>query len=738
MAFGSAPWPRWLKPHAIPDVVRLYPALSQSLLLAASAQLRNMATLGGNVLQRTRCTYFRDVSWAACNKRNPGSGCAALDGVNRLHAVLGTSEACIATYPGDWAQAMLALDATVEILGTSGQRCIPFAALHRRPGTTPHIETSLEAGDLITAFTVPAGPWTQRSLYLKIRDRQSYEFALASAAVALDLADGVVRQARIALGGVATTPWRAEEAEAILAGKPLDETIATTAAKAAFGGARTREHNAYKVALGQETLGPRADADRRTGDPTMSAAAPDPKGNQGSPVVRVEGRAKVTGEARYASDFSFPDTAYAFLLTSAIARGRIAKMDVARARAVRGVIEILTHDTMAGVLKDTAFFGNGGVQSNSILPLGSAEIFYAGQIIAVVLANSFEAAREGAYLIETDYKAAEPAAGFESAGASSQPLAEANKKHEDPEIGQFDAAFAEADVKVDARYATPTQHHNPIELFTTTCVWSGPDLTVYEPSQNVFGIKNGIAQQLGIDPAKVRVVSPLVGGAFGSKGGLTQRTALVAVAARRLNRPVKLVPTRAQGFTIATYRAETEHRVRLAASRDGQLRALSHDGFEVTSRPDAYAVAGTDASTRMYACANIKSSVTIVRADRATPGFMRAPAETPYIYALECAMDELAVALDMDPIELRPRQRHTEGADQRAPLHEPCDDGLFRPGRREFRVVEAEPEAWLHAGGGLARGLWLRHGLLSDPDGAGQRPRSSPAGWNRPGRDRHA
>ena len=237
-----------------PVIVRSYPVLSQSLLLAASAQLRNMATLGGNVLQRTRCTYFRDVSWAACNKRNPGSGCAALDGVNRLHAVLGTSDDCIATYPGDWAQAMLALDATVEILGTSGQRRIPFAALHLRPGKTPNIETSLVAGDLITAFNVPSGPWTQRSLYLKIRDRQSYEFALASAAVALDMADGVVREARIALGGVATTPWRAAEAEAVLKGKPFDEATATTAAKAAFASARTRQHNAYKVALGQETL----------------------------------------------------------------------------------------------------------------------------------------------------------------------------------------------------------------------------------------------------------------------------------------------------------------------------------------------------------------------------------------------------------------------------------------------------------------------------------------------------
>ena len=237
-----------------PDIVARYPVLAQSLSLAASAQLRNMATLGGNVLQRTRCNYFRDTSWSACNKRNPGSGCAALDGVNRQHAVLGTSEACIATYPGDFAQALMALDASVDITGTAGPRAIPFAALHRPPGTTPHIETTLAPGDLITGLSVPAGPWTRRSLYLKIRDRQSYEFALASAAVALDLQGGVVRQARIALGGVATTPWRAREAEAALAGKPMSEANAAEAARIAFAGAQPREHNAYKVALGQKTV----------------------------------------------------------------------------------------------------------------------------------------------------------------------------------------------------------------------------------------------------------------------------------------------------------------------------------------------------------------------------------------------------------------------------------------------------------------------------------------------------
>ncbi len=230
-----------------------YPVLSQSLWMAASPQLRIMATLGGNVLQRTRCTYFRDTSYA-CNKREPGSGCAAMDGFNRQQPVLGVSDACIATYPGDWAQGMIALDAMVEILGRGGKRSVAFADLHRDPGNTPHIESSLQPGELITAFTVPAGAYTRRSLYLKIRDRQSYEFALASAAVALDLDGGRVRDVRIALGGVAAKPWRAREAEDVLRGQPLTEDNASRAAKAAFTGAKTRKHNAFKVPLGQETM----------------------------------------------------------------------------------------------------------------------------------------------------------------------------------------------------------------------------------------------------------------------------------------------------------------------------------------------------------------------------------------------------------------------------------------------------------------------------------------------------
>jgi xanthine dehydrogenase YagS FAD-binding subunit len=237
-----------------PEIRQNYPVIAQSLELAASPQLRNMATLGGNVLQRTRCNYFRDPSWGSCNKREPGSGCAALDGVTRKHAVLGVSDNCIATYPGDFAQALVALDALVEIAGPGGPRVIRFEGLHRLPGDTPHMETVLSPGELITGFLFPVAPWTRRSLYLKIRDRQSYEFALASAAVALDLADGRVREARIALGGVATKPWRARQAEAVLRDQAVDKTVARRAAEAAFVDARTHGDNDYKPELGRRTV----------------------------------------------------------------------------------------------------------------------------------------------------------------------------------------------------------------------------------------------------------------------------------------------------------------------------------------------------------------------------------------------------------------------------------------------------------------------------------------------------
>ncbi len=240
---------------ADPRIGREYRVLAEALLAGASPQIRNMATIGGNLLQRTRCPYFRDTAFA-CNKRVPGSGCSALGGENRWHAILGTSKQCIAVHPSDLAVALLALDAVVHTRRAAGERAIPIEALHLLPDETPERETVLEHGELIVAIEVPATPFSVRSRYCKIRDRASYEFALVSVAVALDLADGVVRDARIALGGVAPKPWRAQEAEDELRGRSLDEMTVTRAAEAAVRGAEPRTGNAFKVDLVKRTLIP--------------------------------------------------------------------------------------------------------------------------------------------------------------------------------------------------------------------------------------------------------------------------------------------------------------------------------------------------------------------------------------------------------------------------------------------------------------------------------------------------
>jgi xanthine dehydrogenase YagS FAD-binding subunit len=230
-----------------------YPVLSQALLAGASGQLRNMATTGGNLLQRTRCPYFRDTAMP-CNKREPGSGCSALQGANRGHAVLGTSEQCIATHPSDMAVALIALDARVRVLGTTGERAIPVADLHRLPEDHPEIETTLRPGELITAVEVPPLPFATRSLYLKVRDRASYAFALASAAVALDVNGGGIRDARVALGGIATKPWRSPSAEAVLRGHSASLETYRAAAQAALEGAVPRRDNGFKIELAKRTL----------------------------------------------------------------------------------------------------------------------------------------------------------------------------------------------------------------------------------------------------------------------------------------------------------------------------------------------------------------------------------------------------------------------------------------------------------------------------------------------------
>jgi xanthine dehydrogenase YagS FAD-binding subunit len=232
-----------------PLIRQRYPLLSQALLDGATVQLRNMATMGGNLLQRTRCYYFTDPTLGPCNKRVPGSGCAAMEGYNRIHAILGASPSCIAVHPSDMAVALLALDATVRLRGLQGERVITMSDFHRLPGDTPQIDTNIASGELITAIDLPPSPFAAHSIYLKVRDRASYAFALVSVAAALDLQDGIVKDVRIALGGVAHKPWRSTEAESALRGQPLSDENLQRAATAAVNGAQACSDNGYKIEL---------------------------------------------------------------------------------------------------------------------------------------------------------------------------------------------------------------------------------------------------------------------------------------------------------------------------------------------------------------------------------------------------------------------------------------------------------------------------------------------------------
>jgi xanthine dehydrogenase YagS FAD-binding subunit len=236
-----------------PTVRREYSVLSQAILSGASAQLRNMATTAGNLLQRTRCVYFRDTAMP-CNKREPGTGCSAIGGTNRTLAILGTSEHCIATNPSDMCVALAALEATIHVQGQKGSRAVPIGDFHLRPGDTPQRETVLEPGDLVTHVALPPPVPDARQVYLKLRDRASYEFALASAAIVMTSAGGNVTRVRVALGGVGTIPWRSPEAEAALVGQPATEATFRAAAEAALRDAKPRSENAYKIELARRCL----------------------------------------------------------------------------------------------------------------------------------------------------------------------------------------------------------------------------------------------------------------------------------------------------------------------------------------------------------------------------------------------------------------------------------------------------------------------------------------------------
>ena len=371
-------------------------------------------------------------------------------------------------------------------------------------------------------------------------------------------------------------------------------------------------------------------------------------GSIGQPIVRRDAAAKASGAAQYAADFPHAGTLYAALVLSKVARGRITGMDTKSAEAVAGVRMVMTHRDLNMDLGDETFAMKGGHMQSSFMPLTSDDVHYAGQIVSLIVADTQEAAEEAAGLVAVDYAVQHASASMEDADRTEEPM-----KAKNIDVGDAEAAFARAPVTVDETYLTPAQHHNPIELYAATAVWRDGKLLVNTPSQWVIGKQAALAKIFGIPMEDVHIESPYIGGGFGGKATLLAHTVLVALAARRLGKPVKLVVPREAMFTVGSFRPATRSRIRLAAEQDGTLTAVMHDQAGQSAAIDHVAFPVTEVTARMYQSPNIRMREATVATDVNTPGFQRAPAEAPGFFGFECAVDELAVKLGMDPVELR-------------------------------------------------------------------------------------
>ena len=386
---------------------------------------------------------------------------------------------------------------------------------------------------------------------------------------------------------------------------------------------------------------------------TPTPPVPEPKRNMGQPIPRYEAMQKVTGGKIYAADLPVPGKpAYAWMVMSGIAKGRITAIDDSAAQAVPGVLMIMTHENRPP-LGDIKSFVRGGMFTTDENPLSGPEVLHDGMPVALVVADTFEAAREAAHKLNISYEKQDPTATFGDEGTVTKNLSEVSPVYEPAETGDAAGAIGGSPHMIDVEYTTPIQHHNPIELFSTTAYWDGDKLILNEPSQFVWGLKTAAADQLQMDKANVRAESPFVGGAFGSKAGVTQRTALAALASKQVGRPVQLVAMRDQGFTHSGHRQETRHHVRLGCDASGKLQGYEHTQWEFTSRVTPYNNGGLDNAAAMYDFGAVATDNWVVMGDRNVPNFMRSPAEVPVIYALESAMNELAAEAGIDPVAFR-------------------------------------------------------------------------------------
>jgi xanthine dehydrogenase YagR molybdenum-binding subunit len=379
----------------------------------------------------------------------------------------------------------------------------------------------------------------------------------------------------------------------------------------------------------------------------------------GQPLTRVDGRLKVTGTAKYAAEFVRPKLAYGALIQSAIANGRVTKIDISAAKSAPGVIDILTRQNAPHFKPYPEDLAKSGAPGESRVPLQDDEIHYAGQHLGVLVAETFEQATYAASLVRMTYQMQPPIVNLSDEGAQKNatfPEKFAGREALQVKRGDVDAGLATAAHKIDVVYSTPIENHNPIETYSTTAEWEAPDrLLIHEATRGIKQLQRVVANAFGLALDNVRIVCPFIGGAFGSKGFQWSHTLLAAAAAKLVQRPVKLTFTRPQMFDSAGQRARTEQRFSVGAGKDGKLVALRHATITHSSPTHDYAEPCGNMSRMLYSCPNVEVSHRLVRLNLTTPCPMRAPGETPGVFALECALDELAHEIDVDPVEFRLR-----------------------------------------------------------------------------------
>jgi xanthine dehydrogenase YagR molybdenum-binding subunit len=395
----------------------------------------------------------------------------------------------------------------------------------------------------------------------------------------------------------------------------------------------------------------------------------------GAPVDRIEGGEKVAGEAKYAYEYEIENVAYATALQATIARGTIRSVDATEAHALPGVIAVLTHENATTL----------HTEDGELAILQSPRVAYRGQILGAVIAESEEAAREAVPLVRFTYDEEAHDVELRSDHPGLYKPEKVNPSFAtDSSDGDFAAAYAAAEITLDATYGTPAEHNNPMEPHATIAVWDGGDLTLYDSNQGAFVVQQTVAGAFGLDPKQVRVIARHVGGAFGSKGTPRPHVILTVMAAQLVERPVKLVVTRQQMFSLTGYRTPTIQRIRLGADSGGHLTAISHEVFEQSSTVREFAEQTAVVTRMMYAAPNRETSHRLVRLDVPTPSWMRAPGETPGMYALESAMDELALACGIDPVELRVRNEPDRDPESGQPFSSRNLVACLREGAERF------------------------------------------------------